>query len=186
MSDARQFAPLCAVKRTEPIAADALIAGVAKHAKAAGLKLAGVLQKDLKRPGRRRCDMRLIDLASGRIIPISEDRGNLARGCRMDTGALVEAAEMVEQCIRSGTPDLVILNKFGKAEEEGRGMRDAIAAALSGNIPVLMSVGPRAETALETFAGDLCTIIEADASAVSAWLRYRVGIGSLSFDTLVS
>ena len=185
MSNSGRFSQLFAVRRTQPVAADALIASVAKRAKAAGLKLAGVLQEDLKRPGRRRCDMRLIDLASGRIIPISEDRGNLAQGCRMDTSALVEAAEMVEQSIRIGAPDLVILNKFGKAEEEGGGMREAIAAALSANIPVLMSVGRRAETALELFAGDLCTIVETDASAVSAWLRYRFGLGSLSSDTLV-
>lgn len=115
--------------------------------------------------------MDLIDLASDTIVRISEDRGNLARGCRVDAGALIEAAEMVERTIREGTPDLVILNKFGKAEEEGGGMRGAIAAALSADIPVLMSVGELALPALELFAGELCTIVEADAAAVEGWLQ---------------
>ncbi len=175
MSYFAQFAQLCAVKRTDPIVADALIAAVAERAKTAGLKLAGVLQQDLHRPGRRRCDMDLVELASGRIIRISEDRGNLARGCRMDTSALAEAAEMVEASIRIAAPDLVILNKFAKAEEEGGGMRGAIGAALTANIPVLMSVGELALPALELFAGDLCTVVEADAAMVSEWLQAQFG-----------
>ena len=93
----------------------------------------------------------------------------------MDTGALVEAAEMVEQSIRIGAPDLVILNKFGKAEEEGGGMRGAIAAALSANIPVLMSVGELALPALERFAGDLCSIVDADPAIVEGWLHLQFG-----------
>jgi Protein of unknown function (DUF2478) len=166
---------LCAIRRTDPVAADTLTVAVVRWAKAAGLKLAGVLQRDLHRPGRRRCDMDLIDLATGRIIRISEDRGNLARGCRMNTNALVEAAEMVEETIRTGAPDLVILNKFAKAEEEGGGMRDAIAASLSGGIPVLIGVGALAIPALEQYAGDLATLIDADEAVVAAWLSAHFG-----------
>jgi nucleoside-triphosphatase THEP1 len=175
MSDTRQFARFCAIRRTDPIATDALLAAAAARAKAAGLKLAGVLQREVHRPGRRRCDMDLIDLASDIVVRISEDRGNLAQGCRVDTGALAEAAELVERGVRVGAPDLVILNKFGKAEEEGRGMRDAICAALLADIPVLLSVGELALPAFELFAGDLCTVIEADAAVLSEWLRAQFG-----------
>ena len=119
--------------------------------------------------------MDLVDLASGRIIRISEDRGNMARGCRMDTSALVEAAQMVEESIRRRAPDLVVLNKFGKAEEEGGGMRDAIASALLAEIPVLMSVGELAIAALENFAGEFCTIIDADPDELGRWLRLQFG-----------
>jgi nucleoside-triphosphatase THEP1 len=175
MSAPGQFTQLCAIRRTDPIAADTLIAAVAERAKAAGLELAGVLQRDVLRPGRRRCDMDLIDLATGRIIRISEDRGNLARGCRMNASALVDAAEMVEETIRTGAPDLVILNKFGKAEEEGGGMRDAIAASLSAGVPVFIGVGTPAIPALEQFAGDLVTLIDADEAMVAAWLSAHFG-----------
>ncbi len=54
MSDAPQFARFCAVWRTDPIAADTLLVAVVACAKAAGLKLAGVLQREVQRPGRRR------------------------------------------------------------------------------------------------------------------------------------
>ncbi|MDR3495445.1 MAG: DUF2478 domain-containing protein [Ancalomicrobiaceae bacterium] len=161
---------ICAIRRGDPVAADALLAEAVSLARTRGLRLAGVMQRDEQRPGRRRCDMDLVDLASGRIIRISEDRGNEARGCRMDASALVEAAALVEQAIRNGGPDLVVLNKFAKAEEEGGGMRDAIAAALTRDIPVLIGVGVLAIPALEAFAGDYCTIIDPDKAAMRAWL----------------
>jgi len=175
MSSTPRIPRLLALRRTGAATADTIISSVAENAKVVGLKLAGVLQRDLHRPGRRRCDMDLVDLASGKVIRISEDRGNLARGCRMDTSALVEAAEMVEASIRVGAPDLVILNKFGKAEEEGGGMRDAIAAALTRDIPVLMSVGELAIPALKLFAVDLCRIVEAESPFVRDWLLHQFG-----------
>ncbi|MDR3468841.1 MAG: DUF2478 domain-containing protein [Xanthobacteraceae bacterium] len=161
---------ICAIRRSDPIAADALLAEAVSLARTRGLRLAGVVQRDEQRAGRRRCDMDLIDLSSGRIIRISEDRGNEARGCRMDASALTEAAALVEETIRTGAPDLVILNKFAKAEEEGGGMRDAIAVAISRDIPVLIGVGLLAVPALEAFAGEFCTIIEPDRAAMRAWL----------------
>lgn len=175
MSFIAKMPQLLALKRTDAVTADAIISAVAEASKRAGLSLAGVLQRDLQRPGRRRCDMDLTDLASGKITRISEDRGNLARGCRMDTSALAEVAQMVEASIESNSPDLLILNKFGKAEEEGGGMRGAIAAALGDDIPVLMSVGELAIPALELFAGDLCHIVEARSPFVAEWLLHHFG-----------
>jgi Protein of unknown function (DUF2478) len=119
--------------------------------------------------------MDLIDLATGTIIRISEDRGNWARGCRMDVSALVYATRLVEETIRSGAPDLVILNKFAKAEEAGGGMRGAIAAALDANIPVLMGVSEPAISALESFADCLCCIVDAKSAVVDEWLQATLG-----------
>lgn len=173
-------AAICAVLRGEARAADALFARVAERAGRAGLSLAGALQRDASRAGRSRCDMDLLDLASGRRIRISEDRGDLAEACRLDTGALTEAAAMIERSIRAVTPNLVILNKFGKAEaEEGGGLRDAIVAALEADVPVLIGVSPAYAAALEAFAGDLLAYA-ADEAAVWRWLEARLGRGALS------
>ncbi len=168
-------AAVCAVLREEAPAPDDLFVRVAERAKSAGLRLAGALQRDEPRPGRRRCDMFLYDLTSGRLIRISEDRGDLAQGCRLDPGGLTEAAELIERAIRNASPDLVILNKFGKAEaEEGGGVRDAIAAALEADIPVLIGVAGSYAPALKDFAGDLYAIA-ADEAAVWRWLGARLG-----------
>jgi hypothetical protein len=168
-------AAVCAVPRDEARAADDLFARVAERAKNAGLRLAGALQEDAPRAGRSRCEMVLFDLAGGRRIRISWDGGDLAQGCHLDPSALTEAAELIERAIRSASPDLVILNKFGKAEaEEGGGLRDAIVAALEADIPVLIGVAGAYAPALREFAGDLCALA-ADEAAVWRWLRARLG-----------
>ncbi|MGA2491697.1 MAG: DUF2478 domain-containing protein [Roseiarcus sp.] len=168
-------APVCAVLRGADFAADALIDRVAEWARGAGLRVVGALQRDEPRPGRRLCDMILDDLATGRRIRISEDRGDLAEGCRLDSGALTEAATLIEQAIRDAAPDLVLLNKFGKAEaEEGGGLRDAIVAAIEADVPVLIGVAEEYREALRQFAGDLC-LIAADEAEARRWLRARLG-----------
>jgi hypothetical protein len=168
-------AAVCAVLFEDAGVADDLFARVAEWGKRAGLSLAGALQQDEPRAGRRLSDIFLRDLASGRRTRISEDRGDLAAGCRLDLGALTEAAELIERAIGSASPDLVILNKFGKAEaEEGRGVRDAIAAALAADVPVLIGVAKSYAPALQDFAGDFCAIV-ADEADVWRWLDRRLG-----------
>ena len=168
-------APVCAALRGADGATDALFGRLAEWARGAGLRIAGTLQSDEPRPGRRLCDMTLDDLVTGRRFRISEDRGDLAEGCRLDSAALTEAAALVERTIREAAPDLVLLNKFGKAEaEEGGGLRDAIAVAIELDVPVLTSVSEEYREALRQFAGDLC-VIAADEAEVRRWLRARLG-----------
>ena len=57
---------------------------------AEGATCAGVLQRDEPPPaGGARCDMTLECLASGERLRISDDRGPMARGCRLDVQALI-------------------------------------------------------------------------------------------------
>ena len=93
----------------------AVMGRLVEAARAAGLRLAGMLQKDERRPDRRRCDMTLVDLASGVEIALSQDRGRDARGCRLDHGALEEAAGRALGRLADGPlPELLLLSKFGK------------------------------------------------------------------------
>ena len=168
-------APVCAALRGADGATDALFGRLAEWARGAGLSIAGTLQSDEPRSGRQLCDMTLDDLVTGRRFRISEDRGDLAEGCRLDSAALTEAAALVERTIREAAPDLVILSKFGKAEaEEGAGLRDAIAVAIELDVPVLTSVSEEYREALRQFAGELC-VIAADEAEVRRWLRARLG-----------
>ncbi len=69
--------------------------------------------------------MVLHELATGRSISISENLGAGAISCRLSTPRLLEAAQLVEAQLAD--VDIVFLNKFGKAEAEGGGLRDLIA-----------------------------------------------------------
>lgn len=70
---------------------DALIVELAQRLKCAGLRLAGAVQSNVAIDGQSRCDIMLEDLATGRTIKTSQDQGSLARGCRLDSGALEES-----------------------------------------------------------------------------------------------
>ena len=76
---------------------DTLIAEVAKKLMAEGLRLAGTVQSNIERTKRQKCDMELMILPDGPVVRISEDRGNLARGCILDSGALEQTVVAVQQ-----------------------------------------------------------------------------------------
>jgi nucleoside-triphosphatase THEP1 len=144
--------PLVALVYEDGPAFDPLIAALVHIWKAKGLRLAGVVQLNEKRDGRRRCDMMLEDLSSGRRFPISEDRGAMARGCHLDHDALSRIILGVHQSLSSGV-DALVVNKFGKEEAEGRGFVDTIAVAMEHGIPAVIGVSNRNLKAFQLFAG---------------------------------
>lgn len=148
---------------------DRFLAGVAARLQAEGRRLAGTVQSNVERPGRARCDMDIFVLPAGPVLRISEDRGDLARGCRLDAGALEQAVVGVARALPSA--DLLIVNKFGKQESEGRGLAPLIAEALAGGIPVLLGVNGLNLPAFATFADGLATALPADEGAVLDWCR---------------
>lgn len=162
--------PIYAIRRDDPEAADRVVADALDMARGAGVPVAGVVQKNIQRLDRVHNDMHLVSLCGSNEYKISEDRGRLATGCRLDRDLISKAALDVEQALLSRTPRLLVLNKFGKAEEEGGGMRQAIALAIDAEIPVLMSVGRLSIGSLLDFAGALVEIAPADVVQARAWM----------------
>lgn len=147
----------------------AVIGRLAERAGAAGLGVAGMIQEDDRRPDRSRCDMTLIDLASGEKIPLSEDRGRDARGCRLDATALEAAAGLALAGLDGEVlPDLVVLSKFGKQEAEGRGFRQVVEKAVGLGVPVLVGVTVDQIEGFRAFGGGLERIFETVAEAEAA------------------
>lgn len=137
-----------------------------------GIPLAGAIQRDpADRPGRHPCDLLLENLATGEITAIAEHRGKEARGCRLDVGILTDIAEAVASSLHEDEPRLLIVNKFGKIEADGGGLRGAIADAVCLRIPVLVGVPMRNLDRWRAFAGALSVELPADAAAISSWLE---------------
>jgi hypothetical protein len=107
-------------------------------------------------------------LPSGEIFRISQDRGPGARGCRLDPAMLEAGVALVDRALQDA-PDILILNKFGKHEAEGRGFRQTIAEALSRGIPVLLGINPLNLEAFLNCAGDLAGEVGPQAGAVAEW-----------------
>lgn len=146
-----------------------LLAEIAGALIARKIRLAGTVQIDTDRGEGRKCDMDVKVLPDGPLIRISEDRGAGARGCRLDTDALEGAVADTEAALARGA-DLLLINKFGKHEAEGRGFRAAIATALEQDIPVLVGVNKLNRDAFEDFCGEAAEELPADTAAISAWI----------------
>src|SRR5690348_16556271 len=119
--------------------ADVLMAQCADGLIASGYRLGGIIQSNAHRQGRRRCDMYVKDLLGGDEIKISLDRGNEARGCRLDPDAFARIGTWIERAVLERV-DLLVINKFGKEEARGRGLRPVIAEALIAEIPLVIGV----------------------------------------------
>jgi hypothetical protein len=164
--------PIAAVVYADGIYPDRLLRQVLAPLRDRGVPLAGVLQVE-QQPADdcHPCDMLLEELAGGEIVAISENRGKHARGCRLDIGVLTELAEAVQSSLQADEPRLLVINKFGKIEADGGGLREAIADAAALGIPVLVGVPLRNLESWRSFAGSLATELKPEAAAIGGWLR---------------
>ena len=147
---------------------DPRLAEIARNLTQRGVRLCGTIQVNTERGDGRHCDMDLMVLPEGPSLRISQDRGRWARGCRLDAGSLETAVAQVAGALDLGA-DMMIINKFGKHEAEGRGFRPVIAAALERDVPVLVGLNPLNREAFERFSGALATELTSDPETVLAW-----------------
>jgi nucleoside-triphosphatase THEP1 len=152
---------------------DRLLSAAAERLRAAGLRLAGAVQYNVDLPGRRLCEMDLHALDGAGVVRISQHLGPGARGCRIDAGALEAAAALAERALAAGA-DLLIVNKFGKQEAEGRGFRPVIGAALAAGVPVLTAVKGGNRPAFDAFADGMAEAVPPDLEAILAWVHAAV------------
>jgi hypothetical protein len=135
-----------------------------------GLRVAGVLQHPVCPEAAGHCDVALEELTTGLRTDLFEDRGPGASGCRLDEAALAEVNGQVARSLETA-PDLLILNKFGKVEAEGRGLLDLVAMAVDRGIPVVIGVPIRNLAPWRDFAGGMSVEFSDDPSEVADWLN---------------
>jgi nucleoside-triphosphatase THEP1 len=73
-------------------------------------------------------------------------------GCWLDPDWLASLAIRLAAAIAAGA-DLVIINRFGRLEAEGKGLIDLIRQALDADIPVLIAVPERRFATWIRFSG---------------------------------
>ena len=165
---------IAALVYADGIYPDEVIGRAIEPLRARGVPLAGAIQRDpTDRPGRHPCDLLLENLASGEVTAIAEHRGKEARGCRLDVGILTDIAEAVATSLHEGEPRLLIVNKFGKIEADGGGLREAISDAVYLGIPVLVGVPLRNLDRWRAFAAAYSVELPVDSAAISNWLASK-------------
>ena len=166
---------LAAIPAPDLLPVDPILEDMALRAKQASLKVAGFLQRrDCAAPG---CDgqLQIERIGTGDRQRILQPLGSGAGGgCRLNPAAIADVSGSLLAEIEAATgtrADLLILNRFGRSESEGRGFRTAIEAAYARGIPVLTAVRETYAEAWRDFAGDFGVLLPPDAANVAAWLE---------------
>jgi hypothetical protein len=167
-----QSSNILAVVYTDGLAADKFLAGWGYALRAAGLSVAGLVQLNTFERDPGKCDMAVEELFSGTVLQLSEDRGKESSGCRLDRGILTEAAGLLLSALED-KPDILVLNKFGKVEAEGEGLRDALAKAVELGVPIVVGVPFRNLDQWRIFAGDMAEECPVDPVCIGRWLEAR-------------
>jgi hypothetical protein len=152
-------------------AIDELMLSISEAVRADGVRVRGVIQENA---GQGPCsEMSVVDLTSGARFSISQELGAGSRGCRLDPRGLAEVAARTDSAIGADF-DLLLLNKFGRAEAEGGGLRSVLARAIAAGTPVLTSVRAPYLEAWATFHGGLAADLPPKLDDAVAWCRRAI------------
>ena len=152
---------------------DDFLTRVADRLRADGINLAGVLQENARDATGVCSAMTLVDLTSRGRFRISQDLGSQAEGCRLDAQGLAEIGALLDRPLDHDI-ELLVLNRFGKAEAEGGGLRSAFVRAMEAGIPLLTVVRSPYTEAWSEFHDGLAINLIPDLDQVIAWCRDAV------------
>ncbi|MFV1877126.1 DUF2478 domain-containing protein [Nioella sp.] len=147
---------------------DRVLGRLAETLMARGVDVAGVVQTNTDCGPSKACDMDVEVLPAGPVLRISQDLGPESRGCRLNPEALELAVGLVGQRL-NGDTRLLVVNKFGKQEAEGRGFREVIGAALAQDIPVVVGLNGLNRDAFEEFCGGMAEALTPELQALLDW-----------------
>lgn len=149
---------------------DAAIADAVARLRADGIHIRGLLQEGTEGSAACCATLFLEDIGSGRRVEIFQNRGRETRGCRLDASGLAEAAAWLREAIEC-RPDMLVLNRFGRQEADGRGLVDEIAAAAVAGIPVIVPVNEKLLPEWDAFSGGSYERMPADPDRILQWCR---------------
>jgi len=107
---------------------------------------------------------------SGEKLSLTQDFDPRASGCRLDTDRLHNVAVRIAGALDAGA-DLVIINRFGKRERDGKGLAHLIERALDADMPVVIAVSSQHFPEWIKFAGGMSVKLACDRHALDAWWR---------------
>ncbi|PHP66746.1 hypothetical protein CSC94_11585 [Zhengella mangrovi] len=160
--------PVAAIVAPKGVDPDALLTGLAGRLSARGLSVVGHVQASGENDA-----MVLVNVASGAATGISQDLGGASQGCRLDSGALAGVVGPLLAALER-RPDLVIVNRFGKDEAEGRGFRTVFEKACELDVPVLTVVREAYLEDWRAMTGSAAHELPADPASLDHWIVGRV------------
>ncbi len=146
---------------------DRLISGFAGDLRRSGRRPVGVVQLG------RSCQaenprLGVVMLPGGEVVGLASHEETHTTGYRLDTDRLANLAMRLAAAIEDGA-DLVIINRFGRSEAEGKGLIDLIPQALDADIPVLIAVPEQRFAAWIRFSEGMNVRLACRREALDRW-----------------
>jgi nucleoside-triphosphatase THEP1 len=145
---------------------DAVLREFAAELNARGLRAVGMVQAGECADS----SLSAVLVHNGETLLLAQDFDPRASGCRLDLSRLQGAAARVADALEAGA-DILIVNRFGKRERDGKGLAHLIERALGADIPVVIAVSSQSFADWVKFAGGMSVKLPCDRGALVAWWR---------------
>jgi nucleoside-triphosphatase THEP1 len=135
--------------------------------KSMNIRVGGVLQEALYNSAGEITGLDAVDVVTNQRIPISRPSKNEDE-CGLDVSALAETTRIIRDAINDRL-DLVVVEKFGELEQDGRGLIDEIFQTIAEGIPLMISVPEAALPVWQQRSGELGSVLAFNEQAFEQW-----------------
>ena len=143
---------------------DAILRDFATELKTQGARVVGLVQAGQCADS----SLSAVLVHNGETILLAQDFDPAASGCRLDLARLQNAGDRVAEALEAGA-DLLIVNRFGKRERDGKGLLHLMLRALDADTPVVIAVSSEHFADWIKFAGGMCVKLTCDRDALDHW-----------------
>ena len=143
---------------------DAILRDFAAELNASGRRVVGMVQSGQCADS----SLSAVLVHSGEVLLLAQPATSPGSGCKLDLSRLQDAATRVAGAMETGA-DLVIINRFGKRERDGKGLSRVIERALDADIPVVIAVSSKSFADWIKFADGMSVKLRCDRASLDAW-----------------
>lgn len=135
--------------------------------KSSQVRVGGLLQEALFDSAGEIIGLNAIDVSTNQRIPITRPVDNDGE-CSFDVSALAETSAIIRNAIDDRL-DLVVVEKFGELEQDGKGLIDEIFQTIAADIPLLISVPAAALPLWQERSGELGSVLSFNLESFQQW-----------------
>ncbi len=162
------ISPMAAMIFSDDHRPDEILSEFAARLTDRGHRVLGLVQKGhCEGPATRELFATL--LHTGDDVALFQDLGSCAMGCKLDVNQLLRAGATISDALARDGADILIINRFGKLEKEGKGLLFLVEQAFNANIPVLIAVPELHLDDWREFSGGLGEQFACDSAALAHW-----------------
>ncbi len=133
------------------------------------VRVGGLLQEALFDSDGEISGLNAIDVLTDQRVPITRPKEKDGK-CAFDVSALADTTAILRNAINERL-DLVVVEKFGELEQDGKGLIDEIFQTIAEGIPLLISVPAAALPLWQERSGQLGSVLSFNVESFQQWWR---------------